>query len=85
MYTSIVTENAAFLVDDTGRIASWNAGCEHLLQLPADAAIGKPMIDLLEAGQAIEAPAPSSSSDAALAAHRAHWRGLAANHGQTNT
>lgn len=84
MYTSIATENAAFLVDDTGRIASWNAGCEHLLQLSAEAAIGKPMIDLLDEGEAIAAPDPGSPSDAALAAHRTYWRGLAANHGHTN-
>jgi diguanylate cyclase (GGDEF)-like protein/PAS domain S-box-containing protein len=90
MYTSIATENAAFLVDDTGLVASWNAGCEHLLQLPAEAVIGKPMIDLLDSGQEALAPAPDPAStanaaNAALSSHRAHWRGLAINHGQTNT
>ena len=84
MYTSIATENAAFLVDDTGLIASWNAACEQLLQLPADAAIGTPMTDLLEGGEALDLPAPSPMPEASLAGHRVHWRGLATNHGRTN-
>ncbi|HAV34749.1 MAG TPA: hypothetical protein DCX52_00075, partial [Massilia sp.] len=80
MYTSIATENTAFLVDDTGLVASWNAGCEHLLQLPAEAVIGKPMIDLLDTGQEAPVPDPASTAstaNAALASHRAHWHGLA--------
>ena len=85
MYTSIATANAAFLVDDTGLILSWNADCEQLLQLPSETAIGKPMIELLEEGEAVARPDPAATSDAALVSHHTHWRGLASDHGRTNT
>jgi len=49
---------AAFLLDASGTILTWNQDCEHLLTLPACRAIGQPLSGLLAAdAHASEPPA----------------------------
>ncbi|MGJ9420273.1 EAL domain-containing protein [Massilia sp. CMS3.1] len=71
MTTSIPTANAAFLIDAGGTIAAWNNACEKLLGFTANAAIGQPL------GMLLIGTLPEDSEE--------RWRGLAENHGRTNT
>jgi len=70
MFMSIPTANAAFLVDETGIIMTWNDSARLLLGFSASDAIGQPVGALL-AGVASEDKTE-------------RWRGLAADHGRTN-
>ncbi|MBF6907529.1 PAS domain S-box protein, partial [Acinetobacter baumannii] len=70
MFTSLPTANAAFLVDETGHIASWNHACEKLLGFAARDVIGEALGTLLTGID------PADSGE--------RWRGLVADHGHTN-
>ncbi|HUP05753.1 MAG TPA: PAS domain S-box protein [Caldimonas sp.] len=61
-----VQDHAFFLVDEWGRIRTWNAGCERLLGFPTDAAVGS-NIALLYTREDSEAGRPQV--DMALARH----------------
>jgi diguanylate cyclase (GGDEF)-like protein/PAS domain S-box-containing protein len=49
MTVPVPTANAAFLLDESGTILTWNTACERLLMLPADRAIGCSLTRLLAA------------------------------------
>ena len=70
MFTSLPTANAAFLVDASGIIMSWNDAAERLLGFASSAAIGQPVGALL-LGVAAEDKGE-------------RWRGMVADHGRTN-
>ncbi|HBI70503.1 MAG TPA: hypothetical protein DDZ22_16330, partial [Massilia sp.] len=59
MTVSVPTANAAFLLDESGAILTWNTACERLLMLPADRAIGCSLTKLLAA----ETPAAAARAD----------------------
>lgn len=64
-------EFALFRLDANGKIASWNASAEHLLNYAEDEALGRPIEDVLAVKNCVPGT-QESALDAAVAAGQAH-------------
>ena len=48
MLVSEDTVFAGLLTDAAGKVTTWNEGCEQLFGIPADAALDRPLTDLVD-------------------------------------